>query len=55
VRRRTNWRNSLRRFVVIHEWSRAERARERLASPFGVASGLKALQRLLKAERLFSD
>src|SRR6266567_5074987 len=38
VRWRTNWRNSLRRLVVIHESVRVQKcARERLASRFGVA------------------
>src|SRR5882762_6880238 len=38
VRRRSDWRNGRRRFVLIHESARAERARERLASGVRVAS-----------------
>ena len=38
VRRRSDGRNDWRRFVLIHESARAERARERLASGVRVAS-----------------
>src|SRR5438270_6659165 len=48
VRRQSDWPNDRRCFVLIHESARAERARERLASRFGVASGLNSLQFLLK-------
>jgi hypothetical protein len=40
VRRQSDWRNGRRRFVLIHESARGERARERLASGVRVASEL---------------
>src|SRR3989440_7569118 len=55
VRRQSDGPNGRRCFVLIHKSARAERARERLASRFGVASGLNSLQFLLKGELLFSD